>query len=127
MKIGPNALLSFAIEMVALGIYVWAPFAFLDAPVWAEILLAVVVVAVFALLWARFAAPTSRTRLSGVALLLFKMLVFAPALVLLALRYGRLAGIIGGALVVVNVVAEYLQNKNAPASENAAHRAQGQP
>jgi len=111
VKLGPNALLSFAVEMIAIGIYAWAPFAFLDQPLFVEILLAVVVVGLFAAVWARFAAPRSSTRLKGIALLLFKAAVFAPALLLLLSRYGWTIFIVGAAIALLNVLWEYLENR----------------
>lgn len=110
MKISANALLSFVLEVVALGVYVWAPFAFLDAPVWMEILLASGAVAILVLLWGRFAAPKSATRLRGVALLLFKIAVFVPALWLVSMGRAWLFPATGLALILVNVIGEYAQS-----------------
>lgn len=109
VKLGVNSFLSFAVEMIALGIYAWAPFAFLDQPYFVDVLLAVAVVVLFSLLWARFAAPKSSTRLGGIALLLFKLVVFAPALLLLYMRFGWLILGAGVVLCLLNVVWEYLE------------------
>jgi hypothetical protein len=106
MRLGPNAFLSFAIEIVALGIYGWAPFALLEQPLLVEILLAVVALAIFVLLWARFAAPKSPTRLQGVALVLFKFAIYLPALAFLMYRFGWIVGAGGIVLVAINVLAE---------------------
>ena len=62
MKFGPNAVLAFVIEMVALVVYGWAPFAYLDLPVVVELPVALLVVTIFVALWALYAAPKSRRR-----------------------------------------------------------------
>jgi hypothetical protein len=111
IKLGPNAFLSFAVEVAALAVYAWAPFAFLNQSLLVEILLAVGAVVIFSLLWARFAAPNSSTRLGGIGLLLFKVAVFAPALYLILARFGWLVFVIGGAVCILNVVWEYLENR----------------
>lgn len=110
MKVGPNAVLAFAIEMVALVVYGWAPFAFLDLPVVLELLAALALVTVFVALWALFAAPKSMRRLQGMALVTLKLALLLPAVVLLAWGRGWWWLVLGGAVVVANVVIEYREN-----------------
>lgn len=107
MKIGANAFLAFVIEMVALGVYLWAPFAFLEKPVLIEGLVAAVCAGLFVGLWAIFCAPKSTRRLKGVALTAMKVALLLPAVVLLTCGRSWVWFVLGLVIVLVNVIVEY--------------------
>lgn len=101
-----NAVVSFALELVALGVFGYYGYQ-LDLPGWARIAAAVALPLLLALLWGIFAAPRSERRLSGLALLAFKVVVFGAAvLALYALGY-PLPALVLAAIALVNLAIEF--------------------
>ena len=101
-----NAGVSFLLELVALGIFGLYGYR-LDLPVWARVMAAIALPLLMIVLWVIFAAPKSGTRLSGLALLEFKVVVFGAAvLALYALGY-RAPALVLVAIVVVNLGLEF--------------------
>ena len=103
---GANAVASFLLELTALGIFGLYGYR-LDLPGWARVLAAIALPLIMVVLWAIFAAPQSGTRLSGLALLAFKFVVFGAAvLALYALGY-RAPALVLAAIVLVNLGLEF--------------------
>lgn len=90
-------------------IYAWVPFGYISSSnTFIKIALSVLFVMIAALIWARYAAPKSSSRLSGWSLVLLKGLIFVPAAVLIGLRLGVVALLAGIVLIGVNLAAEYV-------------------
>ena len=101
-----NVGLSFLLELAALGVLGLFGYR-LDVPGWGKVLAAMAIPAVVILLWARLAAPRAANRLSGYALLAFKIVVFGAAvLALYALGY-RGAAVLLAAFTALNLALEF--------------------
>lgn len=107
MKIGANAILAFTVELLAIGIYFWAPFAYLDETFLITTLAAFASSTVFITLWALFAAPKSKKRLRGMALVVVKLLLLLPAALLLTWNLNPLWMALAVALVFATVLIEW--------------------
>lgn len=102
-----NTILSFILELSALFVYAWVPFAFLSSNILiVKVMISVVLVISTTLAWSRFAAPKSDTRLHGWSLLAFKALILMPAAVLFGIQHGTGVFIVSLVLVLSNVLIE---------------------
>lgn len=106
-KLGPNAVLAFAIELVAIGVYFWAPFAYLNETFLITLLTAFASATVFITLWATLAAPKSKKRLRGMALVVTKLILLLPAALLLTWRLSPVWMALAVALVFATVLIEW--------------------
>ncbi len=109
-KIGANAVLAFAIELAAIGIYFWAPLAYLNETVLVTFLTAFAAVTVFITLWAILAAPKSKKRLRGMALVIAKLILLLPAVFLLTWGWHWAWMALGVGLVFANVLIEWRES-----------------
>ena len=105
MKIA-NLALSFLLELVAIGAFAyWGFTATTTTPL--NVALAVGLAVVSIVLWGIFAAPKSTRRLRGNALLVFKLVFFALAVLALILAGSVALAIVFAVLVVVNLILAY--------------------
>lgn len=97
-----NAVFAFAVEMAAL--YAWGLLAWtLPRQPVAGALAAATAVALFAVLWGRFAAPRSSRRLQGPALAVFKLAIFAVSAAALWAAGQSRAGLVLGVAGAVQI------------------------
>jgi hypothetical protein len=97
-----NLGLSFLLELCALAALAYWGFQVSSGPIMA-VVLGIGAPLLMALVWGRFAAPASRTRLPIPALLVLKLVIFALAAAALAVAGQPVPATVFGVVVVINL------------------------
>lgn len=90
------------------AVYAWLPFGYTPSlHTGVKIAISVILVTIALLIWGKYAAPKSKSRLSGLRLVGLKSLILLPAAILLGVRLGTATLLIGTIIVGINVLIEY--------------------
>jgi hypothetical protein len=103
---GINLALSFLLELVAVAAFAYWGFTISDSGT-LNVVLGIGLAVASIVLWGIYAAPKSERRLRGGALIAFKLVFFALAVIALISAGSTTLGIILAATVVVNLVLAY--------------------
>ncbi|NIG56784.1 YrdB family protein [Chitinophaga sp. Cy-1792] len=107
-----NRLLAFSLEIIMLIVVVYVPVKTIVSP-WVKYLVAAGLFALIILLWAIWAAPTSRTRLKLPYILVFKFLIYLiPTYLLYRAGMRNYAGILYLLVAISEIAAVFFHEYN---------------